>query len=111
MSELAGEQSSEDILALCQARGPLTFPMLQWIIGSNSSHIVSLPPQRRIACLGTDMQFLLASQSPEKEGRFQRLKKEHGSHFGFHGSRPENWHSIIRGGLKNASGTKVREDR
>jgi hypothetical protein len=41
----------------------------------------------------------------EKYGFFILLKL--GSYFCFHGSGIENWHSILRTGLINASNTKV----
>jgi len=79
----------------------------------------------------TAYQYVLLSSPPEKEEKFRRLKEEHGSVFAFHGSRVENWHSILRypslpflgaikylpfcfllpiyrHGLKNASGTKLQ---
>jgi poly [ADP-ribose] polymerase 6/8 len=37
-----------------------------------------------------------------------QLKAKHGSVFAFHGSSSENWHSILRNGLKNASGSKLQ---
>jgi hypothetical protein len=47
----------------------------------------------------------LRSASHEGERYFNNLKKKHGSVFGFHGSSIENWHSILRNGIKNMSGT------
>ena len=44
----------------------------------------------------TPFQYLLLSDSPEKEENFKRLKKEHGTVFAYHGSPIENWHSILR---------------
>eukprot|EP00003_Mantamonas_plastica_P027962 TRINITY_DN6156_c0_g2_i4.p1 TRINITY_DN6156_c0_g2~~TRINITY_DN6156_c0_g2_i4.p1 ORF type:complete len:181 (+),score=35.85 TRINITY_DN6156_c0_g2_i4:312-854(+) len=58
--------------------------------------------------MGTSHQFLLMSSPPEKEAVFTKLKEKHGSYFAFHGSPVENWHSIMRHGLKNASGTKLQ---
>mmetsp|Transcript_15085 Transcript_15085/g.34333 ORF Transcript_15085/g.34333 Transcript_15085/m.34333 type:complete len:410 (+) Transcript_15085:82-1311(+) len=42
---------------------------------------------------------------------FQRLREAHGeaSEVAFHGSRPENWSSILRTGLKNVSNTTKME--
>jgi poly [ADP-ribose] polymerase 6/8 len=86
----------------------LCFPLLQWIISSNRSHIIKIPEQYHIKLMQTPHQYLLASAPPEKEAKFQLLKKQHGSKFAFHGSPIENWHSILRVGLKNASGTKLQ---
>jgi len=56
----------------------------------------------------TKHQYLLLSAPPEKEERFRELKKTHGSTWAYHGSSIENWHSIMRRGLVNASGTKLQ---
>jgi len=53
-------------------------------------------------------QYLLLSAPPAKEKLFQTLKAKHGATYAFHGSRAENWHSILRRGLVNASGTKLQ---
>ncbi len=43
-----------------------------------------------------------------KNEEFTKLKGENGkSHFLFHGSRWQNWYSILRNGLKNCSHTKL----
>lgn len=66
---------------------------------------------------------MLLTSTPEKEARFAALKKKynsyhpyidvnqtdpfitrrHGSFLAFHGSPMENWHSILRNGLRNMS--------
>lgn len=83
----------------------LAYPLLQWIISSNRSHIVKIPPEKQISFMRTPYQFLLLSSPPAKEAKFQEFKEKHGSTFAFHGSGIENWHSIIRQGLVSASGT------
>lgn len=50
---------------------------------------------------------LVGSSPPEKEKQFQELKAKHGSFYAFHGSGFGNWHSILRVGLKNYSGTDL----
>jgi len=87
---------------------PLCWPLLQWIITSNRCHIVQLRPPKLINSMNTSHQYLLLSDAPEKEETFKKLKKEYGSIFAFHGSGIENWHSIMRKGLINASGTKFQ---
>jgi len=87
---------------------PFCYPLLQWIITSNRSHIVQLPEGKHIRSMVTKHQYLLLSAPPEKEELFRKLKKAHGSTFAFHGSSIENWHSILRKGLINASGTKFQ---
>jgi hypothetical protein len=86
----------------------LAWPLLNWITSSNRSHLVRLPPNYFINSMGTPYQYLLISAPPEKEAAFQRNKKQYGSHWAFHGSKPENWHSILRRGLINASGTALQ---
>uniref|UniRef100_A0AAQ4PSG7 Poly [ADP-ribose] polymerase n=1 Tax=Gasterosteus aculeatus aculeatus TaxID=481459 RepID=A0AAQ4PSG7_GASAC len=87
---------------------PLAYPLLQWILASNRSHIVKLPLNGQLKFMHTPHQFLLISSPPCKEARFQTAKKLHGSTFAFHGSHIENWHSILRNGLINASYTKLQ---
>ncbi|KFM07284.1 Poly [ADP-ribose] polymerase 6, partial [Aptenodytes forsteri] len=82
----------------------LLFPR---IISSNRSHIVKLPLSR-LKFMHTSHQFLLLSSPPAKEARFRTAKKLYGSTFAFHGSHIENWHSILRNGLVNASYTKLQ---
>ncbi|XP_074862809.1 protein mono-ADP-ribosyltransferase PARP6 isoform X3 [Carettochelys insculpta] len=66
----------------------------------------SLP--RQLKFMHTSHQFLLLSSPPAKEARFRTAKKLYGSTFAFHGSHIENWHSILRNGLVNASYTKLQ---
>ncbi|XP_054631990.1 protein mono-ADP-ribosyltransferase PARP6-like isoform X2 [Dunckerocampus dactyliophorus] len=87
---------------------PLAIPLLQWILSSNRSHIVKLPASRQLSFMHTPHQFLLISSPPSKEARFQTARKLYGSTFAFHGSHIENWHSILRTGLVNASNTKFQ---
>ncbi|XP_068458536.1 protein mono-ADP-ribosyltransferase PARP6-like [Clinocottus analis] len=87
---------------------PLAHPLLQWILASNRSHIVKLPLNGQLTFMHTPHQFLLVSSPPSKEARFQTAKKLYGSTFAFHGSHIENWHSILRNGLINASCTRLQ---
>ncbi|XP_072241244.1 protein mono-ADP-ribosyltransferase PARP6-like [Leuresthes tenuis] len=87
---------------------PLAHPLLQWILASNRSHMIKLPPKKQLNFMHTPHQFLLISSPPSKEARFQTAKKLYGSTFAFHGSHIENWHSILRKGLVNASYTKLQ---
>jgi len=77
-------------------------------MSSNRSHIVQLSESKHIKSMVTKHQYLLLSAPPEKEEQFRKQKKSHGSIFAFHGSSIENWHSILRKGLINASGTKFQ---
>jgi len=84
------------------------YPLMQWITSSNRSHIVQVPRGKGVESMATPHQYLLLSAPPEKEEKFRALKAKHGSTFAFHGSASENWHSIMRRGLINASGTKLQ---
>lgn len=92
---------------LMRQRSELVRPMLQWITQSNRSVVVPLREEQRIPSLGTEWQYLLVCATPERESVFQKLKQKHGAAFAFHGSTIENWHSILRNGLKNASHTRL----
>ena len=82
--------------------------LVQWVISSNRTHIAKLSPDKHLKSMNTNFQYVMISASPEKEEEFQALKARSGSSFAFHGSRVENWHSILRNGLKNASGTGLQ---
>lgn len=76
-----------------------------WVITSNRSSILSLQDYQRCEDFKTEHQYLLISNPPEMEEKFQNLKKKHGSKFFYHGSPTDNWHSILRNGFFIASGT------
>lgn len=90
------------------AQHRLATAVLSWIVASNRSYLVKLPPEKELESMASHHQFLMLSASPEQEEEFAQLKEKHGSVFAFHGSRSENWHSILRQGLRNASGTKLQ---
>ena len=108
MQQLASTQESSQLVEVCAQAGPHAYALFNWIIASNPTYIVSLRGEDRIAAMGTKYQFLIRSASPEGERVFNAAKEEHGSVFGYHGSSIENWHSILRNGLKNCSGTKLQ---
>merc|ERR1712216_126818 len=81
--------------------------LLQWVVSSNRCLLEPLEERQRVSNFSTKFQYLLISGAPEREDRFQELKKKYGSMFAYHGSAAENWHSILRNGLKNASNTNL----
>eukprot|EP01060_Flectonema_neradi_P031943 TRINITY_DN4979_c2_g1_i2.p1 TRINITY_DN4979_c2_g1~~TRINITY_DN4979_c2_g1_i2.p1 ORF type:complete len:666 (+),score=126.41 TRINITY_DN4979_c2_g1_i2:72-2069(+) len=89
-----------------QVGGEHSYSLLQWIMNSNTSHLIRLSQDERVSSMSTPHQFLMVSASPAKQAQFDALKKKHKSIFAFHGSALENWHSILRNGLYNASGTE-----
>lgn len=91
-----------------EAIHPYGYDLLQWIISSNRAHITDIPETIIIPDTGTTEQYLMLLDSPVKEAEFQRLKAEHGTVYAFHGSPFMNFHSILRNGLYNASGTELQ---
>uniref|UniRef100_S4RJM8 Poly [ADP-ribose] polymerase n=1 Tax=Petromyzon marinus TaxID=7757 RepID=S4RJM8_PETMA len=106
--EMTPQGSYLDIKKQMDKQDSLAHPLLQWVISSNRSHIVKLQSSRQLKFMHTPHQFLLLSSPPAKEARFRAAKKLYGSSFAFHGSHTENWHSILRNGLVNASYTKLQ---
>lgn len=94
-----------DLKVQLEQKEPLVYPLLEWVIASNRSHLIQMDPSAQISAMGTPHQFLLLTAPPEKEAIFRERKAKHGTKFAFHGSRAENWHGILRNGLKNMSGT------
>jgi ubiquitin-conjugating enzyme E2 Q len=115
---------SEPSLQLWTDRiSPAALGLLRWIIASNRSSIVQVDvspeqeesgnlvrrskPDERVSNMDGYVQFRFAQGAPDKEHRFHvALEETQGRHnsmyptlFAFHGSRLENWHSIIRTGL------------
>lgn len=103
--EFIGVESANQLSAKLSGRDPACFPLLSWIISSNRSLIIKLQEHQRIARMNTPHQFFFITASEEKQRRFDERKASKGTIFAFHGSRLENWHSILRIGMKNMSGT------
>jgi poly [ADP-ribose] polymerase 6/8 len=59
----------------------LAFPLLRWVVSSNRSHLKKLEKNEMVSQMNTTHQYLLMSSTPEKEKRFQALKKKHGSFY------------------------------
>lgn len=89
----------------CDELDPLLYPLLRWILASNRSHLKKLDPEEQITGMQTNHQYVMLSSPPAREKQFQELKSLYGSVYAFHGSALGNWHSIMRQGLKNMSGT------
>jgi len=93
-----------------EAIHPYGNDLLQWIISSNRAHIIDVPEELTIPNVGTSEQYLMLLDSPTKEEAFQALKAQHGTVYAFHGSNFMNYHSILRNGLYNASGTELQRN-
>jgi hypothetical protein len=85
----------------------LCYGLFEWIRSSNRAHLTSVPAQLQLTRLGARHQFVMLSAPPERQKLFDELKAKHGTTFVWHGSPPENWHGILRYGLKNCSNTKL----
>jgi len=108
VEKMSQAKDFSDMKAQMDKAHQYAYPLLQWIITSNRSHLVKMGNDKLIKSMVTPHQYLLLSAPPEKEARFREYKQQHKSVFAFHGSSIENWHSILRTGLKNASGTKLQ---
>lgn len=102
LTELKGKDLV-GIKALVEPIHPKAYHLLRWIITSNRSHLVSLPESKHIKEMSTPHQYMLLMSTPEKEAKFNELKNNYGSFYAWHGSPMENWHAILRSGLKNLS--------
>eukprot|EP01114_Cavostelium_apophysatum_P018829 TRINITY_DN5911_c0_g1_i1.p1 TRINITY_DN5911_c0_g1~~TRINITY_DN5911_c0_g1_i1.p1 ORF type:complete len:741 (-),score=192.10 TRINITY_DN5911_c0_g1_i1:3-2225(-) len=108
VEQMSKSKDFTDMRTKMDRANPHAFNLMQWIITSNRSHIVKINTDKQIKSMATPHQYLLLSAPPEKEALFKSLKAKHGSVYAFHGSSSENWHCILRVGLKNASGTKLQ---
>jgi hypothetical protein len=77
------------------------YKFIKWIIKSCELPIYSLL-DNDFSSLKALYQYRLIS-----DDSFSDLKKKHGVIYAFHGSIIENWHSILRNGLKICSGTNL----
>jgi poly [ADP-ribose] polymerase 6/8 len=101
-------QGAHDDRGLAALLGGPQLELVRWILLSNRSHLISLPSTMCIREFGDSAQFLTLLASPEAEDIFQKLKAEFGSCYLWHGSAAVRWHSIIRTGLRNATGTALQ---
>ena len=105
IANVLGSQSIATLRQSLDRSDAGAFPLLQWIIASNRAHLVKLDPSVHLKSMKTPHQFLLVMSAPDKQAKFQALKKGSGTRFMFHGSPTENWHAILRNGLRVMSGT------
>ena len=98
----------EEFKALITSCHPYAYPLIHWTMTSNQTQLTLLNDEQRVPSMKTPYQYVMLSASPEKEAAFRVLKSEYGSVFGYHGSSEANWYSIVRTGLRNASGTKLQ---
>ncbi|KAF8383297.1 hypothetical protein PRIPAC_72439 [Pristionchus pacificus] len=84
--------------------------IIDWLVISNRSYLEFVPRPMNVDFLHTDNQYCFVSDTPAKQAQFDKLVADNGgkTRFFYHGSPLDNWHSIIRSGLKNMSGTKYQ---
>ncbi|TSM52355.1 Poly [ADP-ribose] polymerase 6 [Bagarius yarrelli] len=107
-----GAEVVDLLVAMCRAalessRKSIIFDPYPSVVDPFDAKALAFNP-KQLKFMHTTHQFLLLSSPPAKEARFRTAKKLYGSTFAFHGSHIENWHSILRNGLVNASYTKLR---
>lgn len=107
MADLAKQGTLIKHLRQCH---PMLPSLLRWIIASNRSHIRLLDKSDHVNGITACYQFVLLTSSPKKESLFRlqvaKASRERPVEYAFHGSPQGNWHSIVRQGLLNMSGTK-----
>jgi len=108
VEDMTMAQEAKDMKEYMDGIDIYAFPLLQWVINSNRSHIEKLHSSKHLKLMNTPHQYVLITAPPEKEAAFSAFKNKHGTTFAFHGSPVENWHCILRTGLRNASGTSLQ---
>ncbi|EAX88766.1 UBA/TS-N domain containing protein [Trichomonas vaginalis G3] len=88
---------------LCACIGVKPFNLIRWILFTNKSHFMALPPELRIKEINCKYQFLTLISNFEKEAIFKEYKKKFGSFYLWHGSSSNRWYPILRNGLKICS--------
>jgi poly [ADP-ribose] polymerase 6/8 len=89
-----------------EKKDPLLYRLIRWVLSSNRAFIKKIDPDMHLSQMQTPHQYLLLSSPPEKKAKFDAYRLEFGSFFAFHGSALENWHAIMRKGLRNLSNTE-----
>ncbi|KAL9641426.1 hypothetical protein ABK040_013355 [Willaertia magna] len=84
-----------------------SYEILKWILTTKRCAMVRMPEKKRIKEMQTEYQYLMMIDNPEKAAQTAANRKKYGSYWAFHGSAVENFHSILRRGLMNCSGTKM----
>jgi hypothetical protein len=109
--------SMEKLVAQCQTDRDLEkfaaadgLRLLRWILLSNRTHLMALPPGLQLTEFPCSHQFMAMLSSPESEELFSAIKAQVGSCYLWHGSSADRWHSILRTGLKNATGTALQQN-
>eukprot|EP00271_Cylindrocystis_brebissonii_P018857 TRINITY_DN5490_c0_g1_i1.p1 TRINITY_DN5490_c0_g1~~TRINITY_DN5490_c0_g1_i1.p1 ORF type:complete len:624 (-),score=122.67 TRINITY_DN5490_c0_g1_i1:767-2611(-) len=84
----------------------LPYKLMRFVVSTNRLTIRRLSEDQQLPLTGTSEQYVVVSDSPEREAIFNRRRAESGSFCAFHGSTLANWYSILRNGLRSMSNTK-----
>lgn len=100
--------TSSNVVRILSEVHPIAPKLFDWVISSNATQLVKLDSDKHVDCMKTRHQFMMSSGSDDRAETFRKLVEKHGYVWAFHGSRVENWHSILRNGLRNVSGTTLQ---
>lgn len=114
VSEMVRFQQDSSLKEALDSRHKLLYPLLQWLIRSNRSHL-RLLSKSEMCPDGPAHQFLLLTSDPTREQHFREQKralekkngKGNGSILLTHGSGIGNWHVILRTGLKTSKSSDL----
>jgi len=98
-------QDEQSLASYLNGINPRLYRLLRWILSSNRCFLKKL--NTPVTQMSTQFQYILQSAPPEKSQKFNAYRAHYGSFYAFHGSSLENWHAIMRTGLKNLSNTKL----
>lgn len=97
-------------LKLFDIRPGETFSVLARLMGTNRYHFALIPEANRLKEIVTSQQYFIKHEDIVKHVNFKKQRAQHGSVFAFHGSPQENWHSILRSGLRIGHGAYLVRD-
>jgi len=121
LKDLLGSTVSERLASIKKIIDPLSeittktryneeplFSILKWLITSNPAIIINIKDPNIFPELSNTAtkKYILQTGLINKEATFQKLKEKYGSFYVFSGSPLQNWHTILRTGLKILSNTK-----
>jgi hypothetical protein len=86
------------------------YKLLQYLICTNRVSLKKLKGSEKCTEDTNVDEYIIYNHDAAQEARFQRIKHKKGSIFTFHGSRIENWYSILRNGPRNLSNSKMMLD-
>lgn len=94
---------SQDMIACLEQTHVRALPTLAWLTFSNAGYVEALAPHEQFEPMQTLHQFRIIGGPREREADFAAYKNKKQITFAFHGAPLENWHSIIRTGLRVGS--------